>query len=93
MKAEMRHKTTANKQIGSRPQTRGRTAVWQAKVVLLIMINLAQMWILSAAIESALANEHKQLWPLVIASLLCWAIALSLIVWWKPSARPGASRR
>ena len=93
MKAEMRQKNTSDHRTGSRPQTRGRTAVWQARVALLIMINLAQMWILSAAIEAALAIEHKQLWPLVIASVLCWAIALSLILWWKPSSRPGASGR
>ncbi len=93
MRLDMRQKNVASNQIGSRPQTRGRTAVWQARVALLIMINLAQMWILSAGIEAALANEHKQLWPLVIASIICWLIALTIILWWKPSSRPGIARR
>ena len=35
----------------------GRTAVWQARLVMLVMINLAQLWILSAAIEAAHERE------------------------------------
>ena len=69
-----------------RPQSSGRTAVWQARLALLIMINVAQLWILSAAVEAALAHD-KQLIPLVIASGICWLIALSIIIWWKPAAR------
>jgi hypothetical protein len=70
-----------------RPMERGRTAVWQARLVLLVMINLAQLWILSAAVEAALAREFKQLLPLVIASGVCWLIALSIFLWWKPASR------
>lgn len=66
---------------------RGRTAVWQARLVLLIMINLAQLWILSAAVEAALARAFQQLRPLVIASGLCWLIALTIFRWWKPASR------
>ena len=73
--------------VSERPQSRGQTAVWQARLVLLLMINLAQLWILSAAVEAALAHEYKQLTPLVIASGICWLIALSIIVWWKPVVR------
>lgn len=69
-----------------RPQSRGRTAVWQARLALLVMINLAQLWILSAAVEAALAHEYKQLAPLVIASGFCWLIAFSIIMWWKPAS-------
>jgi len=65
--------------------TRGRTAVWQARLVLLVMINIAQLWILSATIEAALAAHYKQLVPLVIASGICWIIALSIFLWWKPA--------
>ncbi len=74
-------------QAGRRPQERGRTAVWQARLVLLVMINLAQLWVLSAAVEAALAREFKQLLPLVVASGVCWLIALSIILWWKPASR------
>lgn len=70
-----------------RPQERGRTAVWQARLVLLVMINLAQLWTLSAAVEAALAREFKQLLPLVVASGVCWLIALSIFLWWKPASR------
>jgi hypothetical protein len=70
-----------------RPTERGRTAVWQARLVLLVMINLAQMWILSAAVEAALAREFKQLMPLVVASGVCWLIALTIFLWWKPAPR------
>jgi hypothetical protein len=74
--------------IGNQPQPRGRTAVWQARLVVLIMINVAQLWLLSAVVEAALAREFKQLVPLVIASGVCWAIALTIFVWWKPATGP-----
>ena len=70
-----------------RPMERGRTAVWQARLVLLVMINIAQLWVLSAAVEAALAREFKQLLPLVIASGVCWLIALTIFLWWKPASR------
>lgn len=71
----------------NKPQSRGRTAVLQARLALLVMINIAQLWILSAAVEAALAHEFGQLMPLVIASGLCWVIALTVLLWWKPAAR------
>jgi hypothetical protein len=70
-----------------RPAERGRTAVWQARMVLLVMINVAQLWILSATVEAALAREYRQLIPLVVASAVCWAIALTIFLWWKPASR------
>ena len=69
-----------------RPAEHGRTAVWQARLVLLVMINIAQLWILSAAIEAALAREFSQLLPLIIASAVCWVIALTIFLWWKPAS-------
>ncbi len=69
-----------------RPIGPGRSAVWQARLVLLVMINIAQLWILSATVEAALASHYKQLVPLVIASGACWLIALSIFIWWKPAA-------
>lgn len=77
----------ANYEGGKRPMERGRTAIWQARLVLLVMINLAQLWILSAAVEAALAREFKQLTPLIISSAVCWLIALSIFLWWKPASR------
>ena len=69
-----------------RPGERGREAVWQARLVLFVMINIAQLWILSAAIEASLAGEYSHLWPLVISSLVCWAIGLTIYLWWKPAS-------
>lgn len=69
-----------------RPTERGRTAVWQARLVLLVMINVAQLWILSASIEAALAREFGQLIPLIAASAVCWVIALTIFLWWKPAS-------
>lgn len=65
-------------------QPRGRTAIWQARLALLMMINLAQLWILSAAVDAGLAHNYRQIWPLILASGICWLIALSIIVWWRP---------
>ena len=50
------------------------------------MINIAQLWILSATIEAALAGEYKQLVPLIAASAVCWLIALTIYLWWKPAS-------
>ena len=76
-----------NKPTNRRPMERGRTAIWQARLVLLVMINLAQLWILSAAVEATLAREFKHLTPLVVGSGVCWLIALSIFLWWKPASR------
>ena len=67
--------------------TSGRSAIWQARLVLLVMINIAQLWILSATIEAALAAHYRQLVPLVVASGVCWIIALTIFLWWKPAER------
>ena len=67
--------------------TRGVTAVFQAKLVMMVMVNLAQLWILAAAVEAALARHYKELLPLVIASGVCWLISLSIVFWWKPVGR------
>ena len=70
-----------------RAPVRGRTAVWQARLVLLVMINIAQLWILSATVEAALARHYDKLLPLVIASGVCWAISLTIFLWWKPVSK------
>ena len=70
--------------------TAGRSAIWQARLALLVMINIAQLWILSATIEAALAGHFKQLIPLVVASGICWFIALTIFLWWKPAERKSA---
>lgn len=72
--------------------TRGRTAVWQARLVLLVMINIAQLWILSATVEAALAGETGHLFPLVAASAVCWVIAITIFLWWKPTDPPKRQR-
>ncbi|HQU92775.1 MAG TPA: hypothetical protein PLK77_10785 [Pyrinomonadaceae bacterium] len=70
-----------------RPPTQGRTAIWQARLALLVLINIAQLWILAATIEAALAAHYKQLLPLVIGSGVCWVIALTIFLWWKPAPK------
>lgn len=70
-----------------RQMERGRTAVWQSRLVMLVMINLAQLWILSATIEAALAQHYDKLIPLIVASGVCWIIALTIFLWWKPAPR------
>ena len=65
----------------------GQAAVWQTRLILLVMINVAQLWILSATVEAALAHDYRVLLPLVISSAVCWLISLSIIFWWKPVSR------
>jgi hypothetical protein len=66
---------------------RGRTAVAQARLVLLIMINIAQLWILAATVEAALARRLSALLPLIVASGICFVITLTLLFWWRPASR------
>ena len=66
---------------------KGRAAVAQARLILLVMINVAQLWILAATVEAALAHEFAVLLPLVIASGICFVITLTLLFWWRPASR------
>ena len=68
-----------------RATPKGRSAVTQAKLALLVMINLAQLWILSATVEAALAKHYLELAPLIIASGVCWLISVTIVLWWKPT--------
>src|SRR4029453_1855052 len=66
---------------------KGRTAVAQARLILLVMVNLAQLWILAATVGAALAHQFATLLPLVIASGICFVVTLTLIFWWRPASR------
>src|SRR2546427_858979 len=49
----------------NRPR-RGSAAVWQARLIMLVMINIAQLWILAAPVDAALARHYSVLLPLAI---------------------------
>jgi len=49
------------------------------------MVNVAQLWILAATVEAALAHRFSALLPLVIASGIFFVINLTLIFWWRPA--------
>ena len=66
---------------------KGRAAVAQARLVLLVMVNVAQLWILAATVEAALAHRFSALLPLVVASGVCLIVTLTLIFWWRPPSR------
>lgn len=72
---------------GRSRRDRGRTAVEQARLIMLVMINVAQLWILAATVEAALAHNYGDLLPLIIASGICWLISISIILWWRPASR------
>lgn len=65
----------------------GQTAVWQARLIMLVMINITQLWILAATVDAALARHYSVLIPLVVASGVCFLITLSIIRWWRPTSR------
>lgn len=65
----------------------GQTAVWQARLIMLVMINIAQLWILAATVDAALAHHYSVLLPLITASGICFVITLSIIKWWRPTSR------
>ena len=65
---------------------RGPAAVWQARLIMLVMINIAKLWILAATVEAALANHYSVLLPLVVSSGVCFLITLSILRWWRPTS-------
>src|SRR5687767_7643306 len=75
----------------SRSTKTGSSAVWQARLIMLVMINVAQLWILAATVDAALARHYEVLLPLVIASGICFLITLSIIRWWRPTSNKRTS--
>ena len=85
---DMQHSIDQNKRRPIRNLAgEGRTAVAQARLILLVMINVAQLWVLAATVEAALAHRFSALLPLVIASGICFVVTLTLIFWWRPASR------
>ena len=80
----MRNEDSSVRASGRR--TSGSAAVWQARLIMLVMINIAQLWILAATVDAALARHYSVLLPLVIAAGLCFLITLSIIRWWRPTS-------
>jgi hypothetical protein len=74
-------------EVANRRAKSGQAAVWQARLIMLIMINIAQLWILAATVDAALARHYSVLLPLVVASGICFLITLSIIKWWRPTSR------
>ena len=70
-----------------RRSERHHAAVWQARLIMLVMINIAQLWILAATVDAALARHYPMLLPLVIASGICFLITVSILRWWRPVSR------
>ena len=70
----------------SRRSRTGSTAVWQARLIMLVMINIAQLWILAATVDAALAGHYSILLPLVVSSAICFLITLSIMRWWRPTS-------
>ena len=75
----------------STSSSRGSAAVWQARLIMLVMINIAQLWILAATVDAALARHYSVLLPLAIASGICFLITLSIIRWWRPTSGQSTS--
>ena len=69
----------------------GSAAVFQARLIMLLMINIAQLWILAATVDAALAGHFSVLVPLVVSSGICFLVTLSILRWWKPTSRKKTS--
>lgn len=85
--ADLRSLTHNSTSVANRRAKAGQAAVWQARLIMLVMINIAQLWILAATVDAALARHYSVLLPLVLASGVCFAITLSIIKWWRPTSR------
>jgi hypothetical protein len=76
----------ANNLESGRGARRGSAAVWQARLMMLVMINIAQLWILAATVDAALARNYSSLLPLAVASGICFLVTLSILRWWRPTS-------
>lgn len=91
MKTDLRRFSESSTLPANRRSKPGQTAVWQARLIMLVMINIAQLWILAATVDAALARHYSALIPLVVASGVCFVITLSIIKWWRPTSRKKTS--
>lgn len=87
MSTQAKRTSTTGQEVKEARVLGGQAAVWQTRLILLVMINVAQLWILSATVEATLAHHYRVLLPLVISSGICWLISLSIIFWWRPVSR------
>jgi hypothetical protein len=87
MEIELKRAAENQTSVAGRQSKSGQAAVWQARLIMLVMINIAQLWILAATVDAALARHCSVLLPLVIASGVCFVITLSIIKWWRPTSR------
>ena len=69
----------------------GQAAVWQARLIMLVHDQYAQLWIPAATVDAALAGHYSVLIPLVVASGICFLVTLSIIRWWRPTSRQKTS--
>ena|SRR5689334_3609871 len=83
----MQRSTELHRKDTASTNERHHAAVWQARLIMLVMINIAQLWILAATVDAALARHYAVLVPLVVASGVCFLITLSIIRWWRPTSR------
>lgn len=90
-KLEDELKTVPQNTVASRRAKSGQAVLWQARLIMLVMINIAQLWILAATVDAALARHFSVLLPLVIASGVCFAVTLSIIKWWRPTSQKKTS--
>ena len=87
----MNLKTLNQTSTPNRGPNAGQAAVLQARLIMLVMINVAQLWILAATVDAALAHHYSVLVPLVVASGVCFVITLSIVKWWRPTSRKKTS--
>ena len=87
MEANLKTSSQESTEVANARAKTGHAAVWQARLIMLIMINVAQLWILAATVDAALARHFSVLLPLVVASGICFLITLSIIKWWRPTSR------
>ena len=60
-------------------------------MIMLVMINVAQLWILAATVDAVLARHYSVLLPLVVASGVCFLITVSILLWWRPVSQKRTS--
>jgi len=89
--AELRRARKTEAELSKPRSKAGQAAVWQARLIMLVMINVAQLWILAATVDAALARHYSVLLPLVVASGICFVITVSIIRWWRPISRKKTS--
>ena len=63
----------------ARPPRRKRLDIVNAMLLLVVLINILQLWLFTATVHAALGGDTDPVWPAGLASLACFGLNVGLL--------------